>query len=387
MRILHVTRSLDPAVGGLQVYPVRLAAAQAALGHAVTLAAERDDIPADKLHPAFEGVPAADRVRRAELTPSGLSALFGRGAAWGECRELLRTADVCHVHGLWEPALWVVAKSARAVGVPYLVAAHGMLDPWALSQKRWKKRLGLALGWRGILNRAAAIHCLNADEERLIADLQLTSPPQRIGNAIFLDEVDPLPPTDEFAAARPGLTGHPYILFLSRLHTKKGLDILAAAYRTVAADVPPVHLVVAGPDGGARAEFESLVAAAGLTERVHVVGRISVREKWAALAGAACFCLPSRQEGFSSAILEALAARVPAVISDACHFPEVAEVGAGEVVPLSADAVAAALTRVLKSEELRRRMGDAGRRLVEERFTWDTTARRSVEVYERIVRR
>src|SRR5262245_63269441 len=135
MRIVHVTRTLDPAAGGLQVYPVRLAAAQAALGHEVWLASEHDGPAGDGMPPAFEGVPSAERVRVAWLPPSGGVALLGGGAARGRCRDLVPVADVCHVHGLWEPAVWVAAKSARAAGVPYLVAPHGMLDPWALAQK------------------------------------------------------------------------------------------------------------------------------------------------------------------------------------------------------------------------------------------------------------
>jgi glycosyltransferase involved in cell wall biosynthesis len=167
------------------------------------------------------------------------------------------------------------------------------------------------------------------------------------------------------------------------LHYKKGLDYLADAFRAVAARHPDAHLVVVGPDGGARADFEDRVKAAGLTDRVHVLGPVSAAEKWDALAGAACFCLPSRQEGFSMAILEALAARVPAVVSDACHFPEVAERAAGEVVPLNAAAVAAALDRVLADADGRRRMGENGRCLVEEKYTWARVAEISVAAYER----
>ena len=121
--------------------------------------------------------------------------------------------------------------------------------------------------------------------------------------------------------------------------------------------------------------------AAGLTDRVHLLGPISAAEKWDALAAATCFCLPSRQEGFSMAILEALAARVPVVISDACHFPEVADRGAGVVVPLDAGAIAAALDRVLTDADGRRAMGAAGRRLVEERYTWRRAAEISITAY------
>ena len=257
-----------------------------------------------------------------------------------------------------------------------------MLDPWSLSQKRWKKRLALALGWRTVLNRAAALHLLNEDESRLVAGLGLTAPVEIIPIGVPLEEIDQGRP-GAFAARHPALAGHPYVLFVSRLHFKKGLDYLADAFRLVADRHPDARLVVVGPDGGARADFEGRVKAAGLSGRVHVLGPVSTRDKWDALAGAACFCLPSRQEGFSMAILEALAARVPAVISEACHFPEVGEHGAGEVVPLDAAAVAAALDRALSDPDRRREMGAAGRRLVEERYTWARVAETSLDVYQR----
>jgi glycosyltransferase involved in cell wall biosynthesis len=181
------------------------------------------------------------------------------------------------------------------------------------------------------------------------------------------------------------LGDHPYVLFLGRLHYKKGLDYLADAFRIVAERDPVVHLVVAGPDDGARSDFVRRVAAAGLADRVHVPGAVYGPEKLSAVAGAACFCLPSRQEGFSVAILEALACGTPAIVSDACHFPEVAEVGAGEVVPLDATAIAAALGRVLADAGRRERMGEAGRGLVAARFTWPAIAARTIETYAGMV--
>jgi glycosyltransferase involved in cell wall biosynthesis len=386
MRIVHVVRTLDPAAGGLPIVPVRVAAAQVALGHSAAVLAQRDAANGEAVPQLFCDVPGTDRVGRLGVTPAGATTMFGRGRVWDELREHLGGADVVHVHGVWDPVLWAAAHTARRLGRPYLVAAHGMLDPWSLAQKRWKKRLALALGWRRLLNRAADLHLLNEDESRLVAGLGLTAPVEIIPIGVPLEEIDQGRP-GAFAARHPQLAGGTYVLFISRLHYKKGLDYLADAFRLVADLHPDARLVVIGPDGGARAEFEQRVKAAGLSERVHVLGPVSTREKWDALAGAACFCLPSRQEGFSMAILEALAARVPAVISDACHFPEVAERGAGEVVPLDAAAVAAALDRTLSDPDRRRAMGAAGRQLVEERYTWARVAEISIAAYERALAR
>lgn len=384
MKIVHVVRTIDPSAGGLPIVPVRLGAAQVAIGHSAFVLAERDAAFAEAA--LFRDVPGADRVGRMGVSHAGPAAMLGRGRVWEELREHLGQVDVVHIHGLWEPLLWATAKTACALGRPYLVAAHGMLDPWSLAQKRWKKRLAMTLGWRAILNRAAALHLLNDDERRLVAGLELTAPTVVIPIGVPLAEIDQ-GRAATFAARHPAVGGRPYVLFVSRLHYKKGLDFLAEAFRLVAAKHADVQLVVVGPDGGARADFETQVKAAGLTDRVHILGAVSTSEKWDALAGATCFCLPSRQEGFSQAILEALAARVPVVISEHCHFPEVAEQAAGLIVPLDAAAIAAALNRILAEPDTRRAMGAAGRRMVEGRFTWDRVAELSVAAYEQALSR
>lgn len=386
MRIVHVVRTLDPAAGGLPIVPVRMSAAQAALGHSATVLAQRDDANGAESPVLFRDISGTDRVGRLGVTPAGASSMFGRGRTWAELHDGFRNADIVHLHGVWDPILWAAAKTARRLGRPYVLAAHGMLDPWSLAQKRWKKRLAMTLGWRSILNEASALHLLNEDERQLVSLLGLTSRTEIIPIGVPLIEIDS-GNGDSFTQKYQALAGRPYILFVSRLHYKKGLDFLADAFQRVAQRHPNAHLVVAGPDGGARGEFEQRVKVAGLGERVHVLGPVSTRDKWDALAGASCFCLPSRQEGFSMAILEALAARVPAVISDACHFPEVAERGAGEVAPLDADAVAAAIDRTLSDPDRRRQMGAAGRQLVEEKYTWSRVADISIAVYERALGR
>jgi glycosyltransferase involved in cell wall biosynthesis len=256
-----------------------------------------------------------------------------------------------------------------------------MLDPWCLSQKKWKKRLALVLGFRRMLNRAAGLHVLNADERDLLTPLGLTTPCEVIPNGIFLTEFDPPPDPRLFRDRRPGPGERPFVLFLSRLHYKKGLDLLAEAFAKIAPRHPDVDLVVAGPDGGAEADFRERVAAAGLNSRVWLTGPLYGPEKLSALAAARVFCLPSRQEGFSMAILEALACRLPVVITKDCHFPEVADVGAGRVTPLSADAVADALNGLLSDPAERESASQAGRALVEGRFTWPRIAEQTVRWY------
>ncbi len=366
MHILHIIASLDPAQGGPPVVAENLAKAIAALGHSTRLAAE--------------AVTSASHVR---LPHIGLRDLwFGPRS---ELVQLTREADVLHLHGVWEPLLPAMARTARSVGRPYVVTPHGMLDPWSLAQKKWKKKLALALGYRRMLDSAGALHLLNEDERSLLAPLKLRSLGEVIPNGMFLEDVDPPADPRIFGSRQPGPGERPYILFLSRLHYKKGLDLLADAFAAIAAKYPHVDLVVAGPDGGEEQPFRQRIIQLGLEARTWLTGPLYGPEKWSALAGASVFCLPSRQEGFSVAILEAMACRVPVVVSENCHFPEVREVGAGRVVPLDSSSIAAALDAVLADPPGAKAMGEAGQRLVEQRFTWSKVATQMLALYERLL--
>lgn len=389
MKVLHVIASLDPAAGGPPAIAARLAAAQAGLGHDVGLLSYASPASAEAMRASYASIPGFDRVRHVEVAGAGpLEPLLARRAA-ATVERLLDAghADVVHLHNVWERLLVVAASAARRRGVPYFVLLNGMLDPWSLRQRATKKRLALALGYRRMLDRAAALHLGNDDERRLIAPLRLRAPGVVIPNGIFLEEVEPLPPATPFRDRLPALGGAPYVLFLSRLHYKKGLDHLAEAFALVARRHPDVHLVVAGPDGGAGADFRERVGRHGLGPRVHLPGPLYGVDKLSAFAGASCFCLPSRQEGFSVAITEALACGVPAVISPGCHFPEVVEAGAGIVAPLDPPAIAGALSRILADAGLARTMSRAGRELVRARYTWPRIAESAVRHYEEARRR
>jgi len=147
--------------------------------------------------------------------------------------------------------------------------------------------------------------------------------------------------------------------------------------------IPQVRLVVAGPDDGAREDFEQRIERAGLKHRVHILGPIYDQQRLAALADAALFCLPSRQEGFSLAITEALGCGLPVVISEGCHFPEVADADAGFVLPLDAKAFADAMAKLLSDDQLRSRMSIAAKQLVHERYAWPAIAAQTVLAYQR----
>ena len=380
MNILHVVSSYDPAKGGPQAVVTRLAAAQAALGHEVTIMSYCDPVTKLRADAATAGIPGFVNVRKVLLPFPNVVEKLSAFHANRALIPLIRHTDFVHIHGIWETILLCAGRLARRFNVNYCVCSCGMLDVWSMQQKSWKKKLALKLGFRRMLDGATFIHALNMDEVALMQPLGLKAPTQIIPNGIFVNEIEPPEVADTAKQAVPFPNGR-YVLFLSRLHYKKGLDILADAFKHIAAAFPDVDLVVAGPDGGAQEDFIQRIKRHGLETRIHLTGGLYGAAKIAALHGAACFCLPSRQEGFSVAITEALGCGVPVVITEACHFPEIAEAGAGLICRLDSQDIAHALTSILDSPEKADRMRQAGKTLVRENYTWPHIASQTIEIY------
>lgn len=387
MRVLHVITTVDPNAGGPPAVALRLAAAQAGLGASATIATYRHPAADERVAKSLSVVPGIERVGWVHFPPPGGTIEKVLGLRVGEgLRQAILNADVLHLHGVWDTILRVASREAAVARRPYTITPHGMLDPWCLGNtpaKRFKKHAALTLAYRAMINGAAFIHVLNRDERDLMAPLGFRPPCEVIPNGVFLDEMANLPASGAFRAAHPELGQDPFILFLSRVHHKKGLDYLVDAFASVLKSRAQTRLVVAGPDDGALQPMLAQARSLGVHERVHAVGPLYGRDKLSAFVDAAVFCLPSRQEGFSMAVTEALACGVPAVISDQCHFPEVAEAGAGLVTPLDAGAVAMALLELLKDDARRGSMGRAGAALVRERYTWPAIARQSLDAYAR----
>lgn len=374
---------MDPARGGPPAVVARLAAAQASLGHDVRVFCGGEASRAETTAKSLVGIPHIDRVGfLTEHIPERLIEAYWPSAWYRSLQKAVGVSDFVHVHEVWPLVVLKGAHACRAAGKPYCVTPHSSLHTWGMQQRWAKKRVALWMGFRSALNGARFLHMLNADETAQAKGVGLTAPTRELPNGIFVEEIDPLPPRGTFRAKVPGLGEKPFVLFLSRLHFKKGLDILASAFADLAARSREVHLVVAGPDDGERAPTEQALRAAGLSDRVHFVGPVYGKGKYAAFVDADVFCLPSRMEGFSIAILEALICGTPVVITRACNFPQVQDAGAGEVVQgLDPHDIADALHRLLGDPERRRRAGEAGSQLVRSNYTWPVIAQRSIDLY------
>ncbi|WP_245455574.1 glycosyltransferase [Neorhizobium lilium] len=360
---------------------MRIAAAQAALGLDVHIVSYGSLAVEAQVREIAKNIPHFSEVHLHLLPePDRLESIFcSRGRRL--LRQVLKQASFVHIHGVWEPFLLYASKIAKNGKIPYCVCPAGMLDHWSLAQKSRKKRLALRLCYRRMLNDAAFLHVLNIDEVAAIKPLNFSSPKLVIPNGVFVEEFHPLPERGLFKQRLALSPDRRYILFLSRLHIKKGTDILAMAFAAICDMYPDVDLVIAGPDGGAEDDLMSLVEKFDIHHRVHMIGAIYGSEKIEAMVDADCFCLPSRQEGFSMAITEALACGTPVVITDQCHFPEVATANAGIIVPVDPVEVAKALGLVLSDALRARSMGENGRRLVLDNFTWPAIADATLRGY------
>jgi glycosyltransferase involved in cell wall biosynthesis len=368
-------------MGGPPFVATRLAAAQRRLGHEVTLLCHEEPRARERIEQLLASMPPG--VQRVAAPPAtGLEKVLALRSRAPVARAI-ESAEAAHLHGMWEGMVYWAASTAARRHIPYCITPHGMLDPWCLNRGALKKRLVLAVTMRGALERASFIHALNADEAALLRPLRLSAPVEVVPNGVFLDEVDPLPTPGDFRRRHAALGADPFVLFLGRLDAKKGLDLLVDAFKLVLARRPETRLVIAGPDYGALAPTTDHAARIGVADRLHGVGPLYGRDKFAAMIDASLFCLPSRQEGFSMAVVEAMACGRPVVISRECHFPEVAGRDAGLIAPLEAAGLAHALTALLENPPRAQRMGAAGRALIAERYTWPSIARRLVEAYQK----
>lgn len=285
-----------------------------------------------------------------------------------------------HIHGLWEEHCAVSATMARKSRKPYLISAHGMLDPWALGRKRWKKRLYSLLVERRNLERAACLHALTEKEADDYRRFGLSNPIVVIPYGV---EVPKTGDARAFLRAHPELAGKRIVLFLGRMHSGKGLDLLCRAWKD-AARPADARLVLAGPDcNRTMAKLKRLVDALDIASSVSFTGMLRGEERWNALAAAEAFVLPSRSEGLSVSALEALALGVPVIVTSQCNLPEVRTRECGWVVEPGEGELTTALNESFESSAGHRfMMGLHGRRVAEEKYSWPAVARQMADVYE-----
>ena len=382
MRVVHVTPCLDPCKGGTVTAAMALVQAQLAQHHEVTVVStfgagcRPDD--------------AADQLRRHGADVRLIGPVYGP-IAWHwqigrALRHAIRGASIVHIHAVWEEIQHKAARVARRFGVPYVITPHGMLDPWSLRQRSLKKRLYLRLRLRRNLDGAAAIHCTTTTERDGVGALDL-HPAATIVEPYSIDfsEFADLPAPGWLRAKFPAIGNRKILLFFSRLHYKKGLELLIPAFAQAKRD--DAVLVLAGPvEPAYEQQIDDLILVHGMRDRVFKTGMLRGRDRVAALADADLFVLPSYQENFGIAVVESLAASTPVIISDQVQIHGCVTRGrVGAVVPTQIEPLRDAIVKWLDDDALRADAAARARPFVFEEYEARRSARRWSTHYARIV--
>jgi len=372
-RWLQVVSHLDPKYGGLS-------AAVPALGESIARRGDFEVSLAAFCMPGEQFQPEGFHESQLSYWPASRKPWLRAGTLRRDFMNEMFNASGVHIHGLWEQSTAAAASTARKLGVPYIISAHGMLEPWALANKRLKKMLYAMLIESKNVSHATCLHALTQAEAMHFVRFGAKSPIAIIPNGVNIPAVKD---ATLFLRRHPELEGKRLVLFMARLHPKKGLNLLMEAWSSIANEHPDAHLVVAGPDSeGLRQKLEQYCAEAGLIDRVSFPGMLQGAMKWSALAAAELFVLPSFSEGLSVGVLEAMGMGLPVIVTEPCNMPEVEECRTGWQIKPTAVALKRALREALGNSTSRNAViGRLGARLVANRFSWNTVARQMSEVY------
>lgn len=382
LNVAVLTASASRNAGGLFTSVRRSAIALGELGHDIAVLALQDEYSATDLS-AWE-----------PLTPQLFPRKGPKALAYAPGLEAALVAgshDVVHLHGIWQYPSVQASRWRRRTEKPVMVSPRGMLDAWALKNSSWKKRIARALFESDNLHNAACLHALNNAEVTAMRAFGLTNPIAVIPNGTDLPDLT-------VKHARPGWLpddGCKTLLFLGRIHPKKGVSELIDAWALLKRRAPHLvrqwTLVIAGwDDGGHRPGLERRVAEAGLKGSIHFPGPVHGSEKAALLSAADAFILPSFSEGLPMAVLEAWSYEVPVFMTEACNLPEGFVQGAAVEITAEPENMARVLADYLdggiEGGKGLAAFGSRGRALVAKRFTWSRIACAHADVYHWMVR-
>ncbi|MDV2998468.1 MAG: D-inositol-3-phosphate glycosyltransferase [Chroococcopsis gigantea SAG 12.99] len=292
--------------------------------------------------------------------------------------------DLVHTNAIFSypvlPAHW----ACQLHRIPYIMTPHGMLEPWALAYKSWKKNFYFTLLEKPALQSANAIQMLASTEAKRVEPIALKTPLVIVPNGIHQQDFQCLPDADLFYQQFPHTRHKKLILFLGRIDPKKGLDLLAGAFDQIHRQYSDTRLIIAGPDNtGFLKTAQNYFVGASCREAVTFTGMLTGPLKYAALAAASIYVAPSYSEGFSISVLEGMATGLPCVITTGCNFPEAETHKAALVVDIDADQIANSLLWCLQNPQQAKAMGDRARQFIFEKYTWESIASEMERVYQK----
>ncbi len=368
MKILALTHSLSRLGGGV---PNVLWGLYSSMNCDVQIFGIEDEYASEDIPNEFKG-----KVSTYKPFPLFNPLKIVRGLMGDISSAIVAGQTVIHTHGLWLYPSYAAMKVAGAKAVPRVVSPHGMLDAWARHNSGWKKKIATAFYEKEHLQKASCIHVLNKEEFLSVRDCGIKAPVAIIGNGVHVqnkkDYLYPYP--DEWKSKK-------VLLFLSRLHPKKGLEALLKAWVEKEAHFSDWRLAVVG-DGDSAYKNKIMRYLDGKSESITYLPGHYGDKKEACFKYASAYVLPSLSEGLPISVLEAFSFKLPSLISKACNILEAYDKGAAHVWPLDLDLQGEALKAFLRtSDDNLSAMGRNGLELVTERYSWDKLATEMNKVY------
>ncbi len=381
MKVLHVIPSVAPRYGGPSRAVIEMCSALDNRGMSTIIATTNAD--GDGALEVELGKPVTYQNIQTIFFPRQWTEAYKYShplAKWLD--EHVAEFDLVHIHAVFSHSSLAAARACQRKGVPYLVRPLGTLDPWSLKQKTARKKLFWHLGVKQMLEGAAAIHYTTTDEQKLAEE----SLALKRGVVIPLGiETELFNQSDQ---REPATVGSPYVLVLSRLHQKKGLELLLPAFLSLVKrpEFSKWKLVLAG-EGEARYvdSLKALAKSHGGNGNVVFAGWLDGEPRRSMLRHASLLALTSYQENFGLCAVEALACGVPVLLSPAVNIAsEIDRVGGGWISALENESLERNLAESLGNEKERVRRGTLGRDFVQQHFTWESVANALVELYESV---
>lgn len=292
--------------------------------------------------------------------------------------------DVIHLHGLWMYSSRVAFKGAKACQSKLVLSPRGMMDPWAMRNSRWKKKLMFLFQERRVLDRVDCFHALNQSEADSIRQLGYRQRIEIVPNGTDLPDRDGINLSTNESTKKK-------IVFIGRIHPKKGIAELLEGWGRLRERSPDLlagwKLVIAGWDDGGHLEgYRQQAEKGGLAASVEWPGKVYGAEKDALLRQAACFILPSFSEGLPMAVVEAMGYGIPVIMTEACNIPEAFSAGAALRIEPNPESIGEGIVQFVEMEASEvHAMKVNARDLAESQFTWDQQVKRMQEVYLSLV--
>lgn len=390
MKVLHVIPSISGQAGGPSQAIFPMCRALREQGVDLLLATTDDGLSGENGTPIRQYGQISDYQGQPTIFfPSQIGASFKYSRPFAQwLNSNVANYDLVHIHAVFNHACIAAARACRRHDVPYIVRPLGTLDPWSMKQKSWRKRFFWQAAGKRMMSDAAAVHYTALAEQQATETALGLNHGTVVPLGVETLIVDPSRENHSLRNEIPGLEGHPYVLVLSRLHPKKGLDVLLDAFLSLIKkkEFADWRLVLAG-DGPSEhvSRLRGKVESHHANKQVLFPGWLDGEKKEAALRNASLLALPSYQENFGLCVMEALACGVPVLVSPQVNLAaDIEAAGAGWVAEIEKGALQSALEAALNSDEERIRRGVEGRTLAS-RFNWSVIAARLTDLYSSIL--